>query len=228
MALYEITMFGAYFGQQTVNRWNYFHAGEVSGALGSMALLTAFGGVPTAGVYPATGIFRSIMEQLSSAFTVTSLVCRRPVDYAPSDFTENPFPTPYAGAASAEGMSPTVAYGFKTNRVRLDIARGTKRFPGVVESATSAGGVIIAPVMTLLTDIAAKMSATLVYSSGGVEATFSPCVVKKEDYVTPAGKRAYKYMDSEAAQEAQIANNVAWQVYPQVRTQTSRQYGRGV
>lgn len=225
--LYELTMFGSYFGQQIVNRWNYISSGTEASVLKSFALVSAFGAIDTAGVYPAGSPFITILNALSNAFTVNSVVARAASLYDPTDFYERPFVTPKAGANTGQGMSPTIAYGFRTNRVRLDIGRGTKRLVGVCEGEVDAGGVINAGGIAAVNAIATKMTDVLSYTDEGATLTFTPCVVQKEEYTTESGKKAYRYYPTLAAQLAHTATSVIWQAYPTVRTQNSRQYGRG-
>jgi len=226
--LYEITMFGRYFNQQTVNRFNYVSTGEPAAVLGSFALMKAFGAIPDNGVYPAGSPFVKIMQYLSTALVINTVTARAAAEYDPTDFYERPFVTPYPGVAGGDGMSPAVAYGYRTNRVRLDIDRGTKRFAGVPETAVSSGGVIGGAFLAELVLTANAMSAVLSYDDEGNTITFSPCVVSKDEYVTPSGKRAYRYYPTLAEQMEHVALGITWQPYDTVRTQTSRQYGRGV
>lgn len=226
--LYELTMFGTYYNQQIINRFNYVSTGSPAAVLGSFALMSAFGAIPNDLVYPATAPFAKIMQFLSSAFSVNSITARAAAEYDPVDFYERPFPTPYSGLSGGDGMSPTVAYGYRTNRVRLDIDRGTKRFVGVPEAAVLGGGVIGSAFFAELVQTATAMSAVLSYDDEGNTLTFSPCVVHKQEYTTPRGKRAYRYYPTLAEQMSHVALGIQWQPYPTVRTQTSRQYGRGV
>lgn len=226
--LYELTMFGTFYNQQIINRFNYVSTGSPAAVLGSFALMSAFGAIPNGAVYPANAPFAKIMQYLSSAFSVNTITARAASDYDPVDFYERPFPTPYVGLAGGDAMSPAVAYGYRTNRVRLDIDRGTKRFVGVPETAVLSGGVIGAAFFAELVQTAAAMSAVLTYDDEGNTLTFSPCVVSKDEYVTPRGKRAYRYYPTLAEQLEHVALGIQWQPYATVRTQTSRQYGRGV
>jgi len=221
-------MFGTYFNQQIVNRFNYVSSGVPAAVLGSFALMKAFGAIPDNAIYPAAAPFAKIMQYLSTSLSITTVTARAAADYDPTDFYERPFVTPYTGAAGGDGMSPAVAYGYRTNRVRLDIDRGTKRFAGVPETAVLGGGVIGAAFFAELVLTANALSAVLSYDDEGNTITFSPCVVSKEEYVTPRGKRAYRYYPTLSEQLEHVALGIQWQPYANVRTQTSRQYGRGV
>lgn len=225
--LYELTMFGRYYGNRIVNRFNYVSTGTPASVLGSFALMSAFGAIPDGSVYPTTAPFYNIMLPLSNQFTVQNIVVRTPLDYAVEDFYERPFVTPYAGGNSGEGLGPTDSLGFRTNRVRLDIDRGTKRFPGLAEASTNGGGILTSAQLAGAEVIAEAMSAILTYDDEGNTVSFAPCVVSKEAYETPSGKTAYKYYDTLAEQMEHVAVGIQWQPYTEVRTQTSRQYGRG-
>lgn len=225
--LYELTMFGTFFNQAVVNRFNYLSQGEPASVLGSFGLMKAFGAIPDNLIYPAGSLFVTLMGGLSSQLKITSVVARAAALYAPTDFYERPFPTPYVGGNSGQALSPAMAYGFRTSRIRLDIDRGTKRFAGVTETESDAGGVLSAATMAFLTSVATKMSAPLTYNDEGNTVTYTPCVVGKEKYTTPKGQKAYRYYPTLAEQLDHIATGILWQPYDTVRTQTSRQYGRG-
>ena len=73
-------------------------------------------------------------------------------------------------------------------------------------------------------------------SAGGNSLAFVPAVVKKQKYQTNVGSEdppryAYRYIPTddggESAQLDDTATGIIWDWYPQVRSQVSRQYGRG-
>jgi len=225
--LYELTMLGTYFNQQIVNRFNYLMTGTPAAVSGSFGLMDAFGAIDTGGVFDDTKPFFRIMYALSSSFVVNSIVARACALYDPVDFYERPFVTPYAGTNSGQAMSPTSAYGFRTNRVRLDIDRGTKRFVGVTETQVDAGGVIAGAALTALGVVADSMSEIIEYEDEGATLQYAPVVVAKQEYTTPSGKRAYRYYSTLATQLEHVATSILWQPYATVRTQNSRQYGKG-
>lgn len=225
--LYELVMRGTYFGQEVVNRWNYVSTGVPASVLGSFALVSAFGAIPDLGVYPPDAPFSQIYAALSDQLVLSSLEARAAKDYDVEDFYERPFIPAYDGGVSGAAMSPTAAYGFRTNRVRLDIARGTKRFAGVIEEAVGSGGVLVGSWPANLEAMAEAMSDVLEYDDEGNTVTFTPCVVSKEEYTTPSGRKAYRYYSTLATQMEHVATGITWQPYSTVRTQVSRQYGRG-
>jgi len=227
--LYELTMRGSYYGQEIVNRWNYVSTSIPASVSGSFGLVYAFGAIPTLGSFPIDRPFFLIMQYLNANFSITSIEGRAASLYDPEDFYERPFPTPYAGGhTGSDGMSPTMSYGFRTNRVRLDIARGTKRFPGVNEGQVATGGVVTTDMMALLAVVAESMSDTLSYDDEGTELLYQPAIASKQEYTTESGKRAYRYYPTLVEQMEHVATGIVWQPYSTVRTQTSRQYGRGV
>lgn len=225
--LYELTMFGTYFNQAIVNRWNYVSTGTPAAVLPSFALCAAFGAIAVDGVDPETTLLYKIRLGLVTAFSINSIVARAASLYAPTDFYERPFVTPVTGIVASEGLSPMSAIGYRTNRVRLDIDRGTKRFTGVPEIYTQTGGVITEASFGYYEDVAEAMTANLTYTDEGASLTFAPCIVSKESYTTGSGKTAYKYYPTLAEQMEHVATSIIWQPYTTVRSQTSRQYGRG-
>jgi len=225
--LYELTMTGTYFGQQWVNRWNYESSGSPGAGIGALNLVWAFGAIDTAGVYPAGGIFQAIRSMISNQVQIQSIVARACALYAPEDFYERPFLTPVVGLDGGQALSPTMAYGFRTTRVRLDIDRGTKRFVGCTEATVDAGGVVSSAGQAIMASLAAKMTAPITHDDEGNTWTFVPTIVSKQEYTTPRGKKAYRYYPTLVQQLEHVAQGFDWQPYTQVRTQTSRQYGRG-
>ena len=226
--LYELTLFTSYFNQLCINRWNWLMTGTPAAALGSVALVNAFGAIPTAGVFPSGSIFAAIKGLLSNSVIFTQINARALYDVV--DFYETPFPANTFGAVTGDSGSPVDAYGFRTNRVRTDIRRATKRFVGVAESQISTGGSLNSSAIAAVADLATKMSTNLSYDDEGNTLTFTPVVLKKEKYTVPGSdpvRYAYRYFPTEAEQLDEMAEGVTWEAYTTVRSQTSRQYGRG-
>lgn len=225
--LYEVTLQGTYAGQNVLNRWNYTNSGTPAGVSGSFALLSALGfilpigaTVPTAGTM-FDGIYRISVDTLQ----FTQVICRAIYDVA--DFYDNPFVPGVVGQLVQTGESPAVALGFRTSRVRQDIDRGTKRFAGVASVVIGQGGALQPGILALCATLATQMAAVATYNDSGNTISFTPTVVKKEKYTTPSGRQAYRYYSTLAAQSANWAQGFNWQVYPQVRTQRTRQYNVG-
>jgi hypothetical protein len=224
--LYEITLVGTYNNNsQIVNRWNY--RGDVNAVAGgdAAALAKAMGFVPVAGVFPV-GTIGAALAAVSSVVVSWRQVLSRNV-YDPTDFIDLPFVPAAPGTAPGEVLSPINAYGFRSNRTRLDIGRGYKRFSGVPESAVDSLGLVSSGAMLLLNDIAGFMGDVLTFTDGTLTDSFTPVVVKKLKYTTGSGKTAYKYYATEAEQLTKLAVGVVWEAYAEVRSQVSRQYRRG-
>lgn len=232
--LLEVTLNATYSNQQFVNRWNYIGSGTPAAVSMSFALNDAMGFHPSSGTPPSGSILAAIKAVCAVTVEFEQAICLNPYD--PFDFDAEPFIPHVVGGISADGMSPVVAYGFRTNQVRRDIRRGTKRFSGVPETANDPGGAVLGSVFTNLVTLATLMSDTLTYDDSGNTLTFVPCIVKKEKYVVPDSdpvRYAYRYqrpLDSTglAAQLEDTAQGIAWEPYTTFRSQTSRQYGRGI
>lgn len=226
--LYELTVFGRIFEQETVNRFNYVSSGVPAAVSGSFALASAFGLIRDGlGIIPIGTPFRKWYDLVSSAWNGINATVRAASDYDVEDFYEVPFVPPVAGSVAGECLSPTMAFGFRTNRVRLDIDRGTKRLAGVPESFTGTGGSLDVAIGSGFQAAAAAFGAILTYDDEGTPITFSPCVVSKESYAPSPGRTAYRYYPTLAEQMDHVAVGITWQPYDRVRSQTSRQYGHG-
>lgn len=225
MAVMEVILRSVMLGQQCVNRWNYVSSGDEGDVSKSFALVDAMGFVPSAGEPPADTIMDQLKAMTDEAVTFLEVQARDV--YSVTDFYTLPFPAGYTGEQTGDSSAPFLAFGFKTNRVRSDIGRGTKRFVGVPEGYLGDGGVLNATGLAGGAAMALRMSEVLLYPDVGETISFSPAVVKKEEYTTPSGKKAYRYRASEALQLAQTAYPVEWEAYTQARSQVSRQIGRG-
>lgn len=221
--LYELIMRSTYFGQQIINRFNYIMGGTPAAVTGAFALQFAFFG--GSGAAPsASSIVGQLQDVVTNDWQLTEIEVR--AIYSATDFFTRPFVTPVIGEQTGKSLSPVTAYGFRTNRVRSDIARGTKRFVGVTEAGLIEGGVI-GGILPAVQEVAVAMSAVLEYNDEGNTLTFSPVVVQKEKYTTPSGRDAYRYYSTLETQLEHVATGILWEAYPQVRSQVSRQYGRG-
>lgn len=228
--LYEVILRGTLFGQTVINRWNYVGSGTPASVLPAFGLAYAFGAIPDGvpPVFPTSGIIYTIRQNVSDMVKFLSLTVRAASDYSPTDFYEAPFGTGLTGVVTGDAMPPTSAWGFYTNIVRTDIGRAYKRIPGVPESMSQSGGTINALHLGYLQNIANAMTATLQYDDSGNTLTYIPCVVKKQRYDTPSGRKAYRYYPTLAEQMEHVAQGVTWTPYGTVRTQNSRQYGNGI
>jgi hypothetical protein len=232
--LLEVVLDQTYAGQQIINRWTYMGTGTPSGVSMSYALTHALGAIWDTEVepdaYPVGGLMWKLALIQSTSVVFNSITIKDV--YSAVDFYSTLFVNALTGQATGQGMSPIVAYGFFTNRVRADIRRATKRFTGVSESDVDGLGIIAAGRAAGLTSLAGEMTQVQDYLLGGNALSFAPCVVSKERYnpdtglADPAG-RAYRYYETFAEQDDHIAEGIFWDWYPEVRSQTSRQYGKG-
>lgn len=225
--LYEVTLESQYFDQQIINRWNYLSSGSPVGVTGSFALLTAMGLIPASGSFPAITVGSRIQELQVSNVIYVSALCKALYD-DPTDFYDAGYPSGVIGhGGGISPSSPTMAFGFKTNRVRTDIARGTKRLVGVDESTVGDGGIFSEGTLGAMDNIAAAMSADLSYTDGGSSLTFKPCILGKKKITHTDAPTEYKLYPTLSEQLDHIAVGIVWQSYRAVRTQVSRQYGHG-
>lgn len=228
MAILELVVNQKLNNQLVVNRYHYVSSGTPAAVSLSFALCHATGYLATrlsAGLFPLNSLARQIAGYQGGAVSYLSAYARNL--YSVTDFYEAPFPTNPVGARSGETMSPVVAYGFYSSRVRTDIRRGSKRIAGPVEGDVGAMGVLESNMVTALTTVSAKMSEVLTYDDEGNTISFTPAVLGLDEYTTPGGRRAYRPYPTEPAQLNHLATGMTWSPYTTVRTQVSRQYGRG-
>lgn len=234
MPLYEVVLTSVYQNQQCINRFNYLMSGVPASVSGSFALASAFGaiydplGVPPG--YPPATLFRAIREVSNTGVLFEQLTVLDPYDDV--DFYQVPFIQAAPGLIAGSLASPALALGYRTNLIRRDVARGTKRFVGIVEEGMGTGGVIEGNLLAAANTLATKLADNLVYDDEGNTLTFAPCIAGKQRYDPETGLpdpngSAYRYYPVEADQLNKLAVGIDWQMYTQVRTQTSRQYGRG-
>lgn len=225
MALYEVTLTTVFQGEQCINRWNYVSIGTPAVVTGSFALVSAMLGANAQPADPTNAsLIYAIMQLVSNQVQFVGLTAKAIYDVI--DFYERPFVPRLNGLVQGEALPPFAAFGFRTSRVRQDISRATKRFVGVAEGLQTSGTIIpLDP--DYLTALANRMSETLVYDDEGNSVSFTPAVVKKERYETPQGTFAYRYYADQATQMSNVATGILWEAYPTIRSQTSRQFGRG-
>jgi len=227
MPLMEVVLNQEYAGQQCINRWNYMSEGTPAAVTHSFALLSALGFIPTATTLLAGSLGGVLQTLQNSGVTFVQALCR--AVYIDDDFFDNPFFAGTVGAAGAAAgrLSPIDAWGFRSSRVKQSIGRGYKRFVGVDDEMISNGGLIGGAAVAQCAAVATEMGVVQTFDDSGNTLSYSPCIVQKEKYTTPSGKFAYRYYPSEVLQEPHTATGITWSFYPQTRSQTSRQYGRG-
>lgn len=228
--LYEVTLDGNYLGQQIVNRWNYRSDGDDVPSGNAFGLVSAMGFTPVAGLFTADSLAKAITAFTGEEMIYQQVICR--AVYVPTDFVDVPFIPGVQGEISGQqAETPFLAAGLRTNRVRTDIGRGYKRFAGLVEGSVEDGGVISEGALGLINTLAGLMSDVLSFTEDALTIAFTPCVVHKKLYHPSEGKNAYRYFTTEDGGEAgqleNIATGITWEAYTQVRSQTSRQYGKG-
>ena len=229
VAILELVINQAYYDQLVVNRFHYVSGGTPAAVSLSFALTSAAGFIPATPItatFPG-GTLADKMEAIVSEDLVFVSAYARNL-YSVTDFYEVPYATTILGDTTGEACSPALAYGLFSSRVRTDIRRGMKRFAGVSEAALNGGGIITSGMLANLVLLADKMSEVITYDDEGNTLSFTPAVLGLQEYTTPKGKRAYRIYATESAQLAKTAQGIAWSPYAKVRTQVSRQYGRGV
>src|SRR5262249_36991525 len=153
--------------------------GTPIGTTMSAALLVSIGVIPVGGVYNTGTVFQAIRNIQNPGVDYQSAAARDL--YSNVDFAEAPFTVAALGLRSGQGddMVPFIAWGTRTNRVRSDIRRGTKRFAGVSENDVNTNGVAVAGAETVLTALDNFLAAVMNYTAGGNNLTFTPAVFGK-------------------------------------------------
>lgn len=225
MALYEVVLRQRYFSQLIVNVFDYLTPSGVGITPNALELLTLMGFIPAGDPleFPADTIAANLQAVQNASVEFLSVEAREL--YSVSDFYEAAYSPPLVGTrVSGQASPPFVSYGLYTARVRLDIRRGFKRFVGASEGDVSDGGLIVSGMMTLLTALADSMSENL----EGFSAFYHPAVISREKVIDPEdGKVSYQLYADESEQEEHTAEPLVWTPYAEVRSQVSRQYGRG-
>lgn len=229
MPLYEVTLQQIYFGQECINRWNYQAPTIPSGSSGSFLLASAMGAIADddTPAFDQTTILGKLQQLQVVAVTFSQLVIKNL--YSVTDFYTYAFPTGTVGAGGGEGMSPINALGYTSDRTVSNIRRSQKRFTGLAESVVDAGGVLSSAFATSAQALGTVMGNPNTVTIDGVSTVFNPVVLSREKY-HPTGKTtwAYRYWPDEATQLTHLAPITQFNVKNQVRSQTSRQYGRGI
>lgn len=228
MALYEITLEQSYYGQQIINRWNYQSGSIPSGSSGSLLLIAAMG-FSVNGATPAldaTTIAGKLKALQVAAAEFIQVIAKNL--YSVTDFYTYAFPPGTHGTvAGVDGLSPTAAWGYTTDRTRADIRRGQKRFVGIPESQVSGGGELDPASLSTYQALGDAMAAPVSGDASGSPVTFTPYVFGRQKYTAPSGHDAYRYYATESEQLDHIALITAFALKQETRTQVSRQYGRG-
>lgn len=231
MALLEATLIQSYGGQECINRFYYQSSGTPAAASLSFLLTRGMGAIASAGVYPATRLMRRIADVQSATVSFITMTVKDL--YSVVDFYSLPFVEPLSGVVSGNSNAPSVAIGYRTNRVRSDIRRATKRFTGVAEASVGNEGFLEGTFASGVgAALATALGAVLSESDEGNTVTFTPVVLGKQRYNPDTGLpsdtgRAYRIYPTFAEQSSRLAAGIIWDLYPDTRTQTSRTRGRG-
>lgn len=225
MEFYELVLYLTYFGQRCVNVFNFTMTGTPAAVTGAYGLAYAFGAIPDGGVWDTSSLFAYIRAITVGDAVFNQVRVKNPYDV--TDFYSVPFASGVNGLNSGQAMSPVLAWGVHSNQVRLDIRAGQKRFVGVAEDDVDSGGNVAVAFLPSIEDVAEAMSAPLTYDDEGNTLTYNLVVAKKQTYTTSEGTEATRYFTTKAAQLENIASGLLWTAMPQVRSQVSRQYGRG-
>jgi len=225
MALYEVVLRQRYFDQLCINVWNYITLPGIGVTPSALELLTLMGFIPSGDplAFPDPSIADFLVQIQPDEVSFLSAEAREL--YSVTDFYEAAYSPPIVGINNAtQATTPFNAYGLFTARVRTDIRRGFKRIAGVTEGNVLDGGEVGAEMLAVLTSLADAMSEQLT----GATAVYSPAVISREKIVDPeTGKVTYQLYEDEAEQEEHTAFPLVWAPYEFIRSQTSRQYGRG-
>lgn len=229
MPLYEVTLEQSYFGQQCINNFSYQSDTIASGTSGAYLAVVGMGAIADDDTAPfaAGTILGALQIMQSSAVTFVQMIAKNP--YSNTDFFTYAFPSGTVGLNSAgQGLSPTQAFGFTSDKTRADVRRAQKRFVGLTEGDVNAGGLLTADFKTFAAVLATAMGNPNSVTEGGVTNVFTPYVFGlKKTVQAPPKKPKYALYPTEAEQLEHIAKINQYIVKEEVRTQTSRQYKRG-
>lgn len=225
MPLYEVTLRQQFANQLCLNVWDYFVPSGGFVTPSALELLTLMGFIPEGDplAFPEDTIAGELWALQQSTVLFLSAEAREL--YSTTDFYEAAYsPAIAAGKTGGTSESPFIAYGFFTDRVRLDIRRSFKRFVGVDEVFVDPAGILTDPALAAMTLVSDAMSNIL----GGVTAFYNPCTLSREKITDPeTGEVTYELYPTEGEQEEHVAFPLVWHPYGEVRSQTSRQYRRG-
>lgn len=227
MPLYEVVLEQRYFDQQVIERFNYVGSGTPASVSPSFALLNALGLLPTSTTLAAGTLGAAIQGIQNASCSFIQAVAR--AVYIDDDFYTTPFLANTIGGVGGLGdpMSPVMAFGFRSNRVKQSIGRGFKRFAGMSEGDVDGGGVLAAGALTRCDTLRTRLGETVTYDDEGNTLTFAPCVVQKKPPSVEPVTKGYAYYPTEELQAPHLALGITWEIYTVARTQRSRQYGHG-
>lgn len=193
----------------------------------SFALATAIGLVPIAGAYPTGTPFHKLRLMMRGAVAFNRWTIR--TLYSVTDFYEaGALPATNGLSADATSdLAPINAQGIKSNRVRTDVRAGSKRFPGLSEGMVATGGLLEAAQKTIIQTFCTSISSPISATVGGQPFSFSSAILPKQTPDDNDGNPG-EFWPTYSAQLAKSAIGLTWTPYDQIRSQVSRQYGRGM
>lgn len=229
MPLYEVTLEQSYYGQQCINRWNYQAPTIPAGSSGAFLAIVAMGAVEDddTPAFDASTILGQMKAMQSEGALFVQMIAKN--IYSNTDFYTYAFPPNTRGSnAAADGLPVVCAWGLTSNRTRADIRRAQKRIAGITENMVDAGGTLTVSGLSAGQALGNLMGNPNTATVESVTTVFNPIVCGREKY-HPEGKTtwAYKYYPTEVEQLEHIASVTDFTVKPNVRTQVSRQFGRG-
>lgn len=228
MPQYEVTLEQQFAGQQIVNRWNYISTEIPSGQLGALLALVGMGFMPLGAIEPFGPETLAGQLQARQAVAVHWVQAVGKNIHDPTDYYAYAFPANTTSSnGGSEATSPVIAVGYATNRSRADIRRGQKRFAGVTEGDTGDVGFLNSGALTAWQAIGDTMADVNLVPIGEGSVTFTPYVFGRKKTVDTEGKISYPYWPTDAEQLAHAMLITQWTLKPQIRTQGTRQYGRG-
>lgn len=231
MAIMEVVLTQEFGSQYCINRFNYVSNGTPAAVSLSFALASALGAIYDGSAvppqYPMDGLIATLSRAQATGVIFQTLSVKNV--YSDVDFYETGFTPTLTGAKTGETMPPFAAFGFYSSRVRQSVRRGMKRFVGLTEQDAGSGGRLTTAFMDNNgRALETALSAVLEYNDEGNVITFSPAICGKESYIVESsGRKAYRYYSTETEQLDHTALGINWNIYTTVRSQVSRQYGRG-
>lgn len=225
MALLEMKVLGDYYGKAWVTTFHYTTTTTPAVVTQSFALAAAAGFVQ--GFTPvANDMYADWKAAVINVCYFREIQVRNV--YSVSDFYTQPLSVNNAGGQTGQAAASSQAYAVQSSRVRQDIRRGNRRLQGVNTDSLNNDGELGPGQLTLMEALAASMTATLTYDDEGNSLSFTPVIVSKERYTTPAGNYAYRYYQDVSDQLAHTASGILWKPAERTTTQVSRKPGRGI
>jgi len=228
MNMYRAVLEQQYAGQQVINTFDFISGEVPSGQLGALLIGVGMGFVPFTGITPfdADTFGGKLQAAQSLAVHYVQLLVKNL--YSVTDFFTYAFPADTNGTQGADGLPPINAAGFSSDRTVSNIRRAQKRFVGLTEGQVDSLGVLNTSGLALWEAVGDKMDNVNVVPVDGGSFTFTPYVFSKHKVTrgTPP-KVHYDEWPDEATALEHVAKINQFNLKPDVRSQVSRQYGRG-